>query len=483
MKFKFFNKIYLTFSAIILVCVLVTLLILSFFVSNYFSKEKYSLLQSNCASVAEIALTDMNSVNFKRNFYNIIRVQNTVSDVNVLITDTTGKIFICGCDDFLTGKHCLHIGVDVERGILNRLENNDYKSISALNGIFSEEKFVVGKAIKSADGSIHGYVFSATSAASLKTILNTMNKMFLFSLLAPLVITFFVLYAMTYKFIKPLQVMSKAAKSMAKGDFSTRIPVYGNDEIGELAVSFNNMTDSLSRLEEMRRSFIGNVSHELRTPMTTISGFIDGIIDGTIDDEHRDIYLQKVSDEVKRLSRVVKSMLDLAKLEAGEVAFNPTKFNISEQIAKIVLSREQQIEEKQLDIINLDKLPEAEVCADYDLIYQAIYNIVDNAVKFSNVGGSISFDLVVAKSSVQFSVKNTGEGIPKSSIDKIFERFYKTDKSRSANANSTGIGLYIVKTIIDIHGGKIVAESVENEYTVFKVLLPIKTEAKINGRK
>ncbi|MBE6805810.1 MAG: HAMP domain-containing histidine kinase [Ruminococcaceae bacterium] len=486
MKSKLFNKFFFTISAIIIVSLTVVLAVISFVISNYFSKEKYTLLNENCTSVSRMVVSEINSSNFRRNIYNIIRVQNDVSDADIFICDTNGKIIVCGCDEYLMGDKCIHMAFDIPKDILKNAKNNEFAEIGTLGGLYGENHYLVGNAIIGADKSIYGYAFAATSAQTLKELLYTLRRMSLFYCIFPIIITFFVLYSLTYKFSKPLKSMSEAAKRMSRGDFSRRIPVISDDEIGQLSISFNNMTDSLARLEKMRRNFIGNVSHELRTPMTTIAGFIDGIIDGTIEDDKRDYYLKIVSVEVKRLSRVVESMLNLAELESGHKKINPSKFNISECIVNIILGREQTINGKDINVLGLDTLEAAEIRADYDLIYQVIYNLIDNAVKFTNQGGTISFKLLKTKSNVQFSIRNTGDGISKDGIEHIFERFYKGDKARSKDANSTGIGLFIVKKIIEIHGGKIVADSVENEYTVFKVMLPLDclaTEEKVNGRK
>ena len=251
---------------------------------------------------------------------------------------------------------------------------------------------------------------------------------------------------------------------MAKGDFSKRIPVTSDDEIGELAVSFNQMTNSLVQLEGMRKSFVANVSHELKTPMTTIGGFIDGILDGTIEPEKQSYYLQIVSDEVRRLSRLVQSMLSMAKLEL---------FDFRELLCTIVVSQEQRIEAAKLNITGLDEIQSVSVNADKDLIHQVIYNLVDNAVKFTNETGTIDFKVKTDSKKLTFTITNTGKGIPESELPYVFERFYKVDKSRSANKSSTGLGLYIVKTIVKAHGGSITAASRENQFTAFSVVLPL----------
>lgn len=266
--------------------------------------------------------------------------------------------------------------------------------------------------------------------------------------------------------------MSQAAAALANGDFSRRIPVTSNDELGELATAFNQMTNSLSRLEGVRRSFIANVSHELKTPMTTISGFIDGIIDGTIPPEKQPYYLNIISQETKRLSRVVQSMLSLAQLESGKATLNLHRFDMSSLVCAVVVAREQSINEKNIEIRGLDDLQTTFVRADRDLIYQVVYNLVDNAVKFTNDGGYIEFCVHTVKGGVQVKVKNSGQGISPEALPLVFERFYKEDRSRSQRKNSTGLGLYLAKTIINIHGGSISVNSLEQKYVEFEFTLP-----------
>ena len=473
MHFKLFKKLVITIGLVIIISLSAIVMILSFVVSNYFSDEKYVQLSQNCDSVAEVVMNDINSAEFKRNIFNVIAVQNEVSGVDTFICDNYGRIIVCGCNKFMLGENCAHAGKTMSPNIL-KSALDEYFAVDDLNHLYKKSHYTVGKAIISADGTILGYVFSSTSAQSLRNLINKMYEMYFVSAIIPLIVMLIILYAMTYRYTRPLKSMSEAARAMSKGDFSKKIPVMSNDEIGELSVAFNNMTDSLARLEKMRRSFIADVSHELRTPMTTISGFIDGIIDGTIDEAQQPHYLGIVSSEVKRLSRVVESMLNLSKLDSGEITLNLIMFNITDTLVDIVVSREKQIEEKNISITGLDNLEKTFVYGDYDLLYQALYNLVDNAVKFADFGGEISFSVKSAAKSTQIIIKNTGEGIPEDKLNNIFDRFYKVDKSRSANKNSTGLGLYIVKTIIGIHSGTITAQSKEGEYTQFTVTLPNK---------
>ena len=222
----------------------------------------------------------------------------------------------------------------------------------------------------------------------------------------------------------------------------------------------------------MSRSFVANVSHELKTPMTTIAGFIDGILDGTIPPERQSHYLRIVSDEVKRLSRLVKTMLNLSRIDNGELKLRPADFDISETVLSTVLTFEKSIDEKQIDVRGLDALAPKQVHGDEDLLHQVVYNLVENAVKFTNPGGYIKFTVCDSIDRVAVDIENSGSGIQADELPLVFEKFYKTDKSRSQDKNGMGLGLYLVKTIIRLHGGDISVTSAVDQFTRFSFYIP-----------
>ena len=278
--------------------------------------------------------------------------------------------------------------------------------------------------------------------------------------------------------VAPLRQLSAAARSFGAGDFSVRVPVTRRDELGELAASFNSMANSLALSEGANRSFVANVSHELKTPMTTIAGFIDGILDGTIPREEQDKYLEVVSSEVKRLSRLVRSMLDLSRIDNGELKLKKESFDITQTLIATLLTFERQIEEKKIDIQGLDEALPQQVYGDQDLLHQVVYNLIENAVKFTQEGGWIRVKVCDSVDRVAVVIENSGPGIEAEELRHIFERFYKTDKSRSQDRKGMGLGLYIVKTILQRHGGDIAASSVPGESTRFEFSVPKPPQAK-----
>ena len=473
MKLKLFKKFFFTTALIIVFSFTVMMAILSFVLNNYLAKSKYETLSRCCeGAVGYTAEIEHNEVQTEE-FFNIINTLADVSDVDIFLTDKSGNIMICACDEWLENGKCYHSAYKVDETELSSVSDNEENFRLGTLGIYDSQHYIAANKLYNTNGDYIGVVFSTAPVSAIRSLMSMLSKLYLFSAIFPIILMFFAIFALTYRLTKPLKLMSEAAKAMARGDFSKRIPVMSDDEIGELSVSFNQMTNSLVQLEGMRKSFVANVSHELKTPMTTIGGFIDGILDGTIEPDRQQYYLTIVSDEIKRLSRLVQSMLSMAKLESGEFVLRPELFDLRELVCTIVISQEQRIEKQELNITGLDEIESISVNADRDLIHQVIYNLVDNAIKFTEPKGTINFALRADNKKVEFSVTNTGKGIPEAELPYVFDRFYKVDKSRSANKNSTGLGLYIVKTIVKAHGGSISVTSKENSFTTFCVTLPI----------
>ncbi len=467
MKLKLFKKFFFITTSIIIASLTVMMMILSVVLNYYISKSTYKTLNECCTQISAM-VKDSESFAEQSQFLNLLRTTANVSQADIFITDSDGAVIVCACNEWQENQKCLHSSYIIPKDILKRSESKDNLIISTIN-MYKFPQYVATEKIALDEGY---YIFSTSPLSSVRELMSTVSKIYLGLAIIPIVIMFFAIYAMTYRLTKPLKSMSEAAKAMATGDFSKRIPVTSDDEIGELAVSFNMMTDSLASLEGMRRSFVGNVSHELKTPMTTIGGFIDGILDGTIPPEKHEYYLKIVSTEVKRLSRLVEGMLSMSRLESGQSVLKPERFDFSQLLCTIVIGQERRIEQNRLEISGLDSIENINITADKDLIYQAVYNLVDNAIKFTNQNGKIDFSLKQMNNSVVFKITNTGKGIPEKELPLVFERFYKGDKSRSDVKDSTGLGLYLVKTIVSSHKGNITVTSKENQFTAFEIILP-----------
>ena len=477
-----FAKYLTIMTAMILVSYFVLGSALTVFLSTRVSSEKEMLLTENVkqnARYCEKLFANCNSQEELNNALiivcNDLGVTSNAIDADVFFCNTDGRVILCK-EDFLynyspDSDGCmLHKGYLIPESIMTSVTKGYFFSSDKVQGVFSERTFLAGAPVR-VGGTVVGAVFAATPLeSSFREYAGRIMSLFLSSAIFAAALSFLVVYAFTAKLTRPLRQMSNATKAYAQGDFSKRVVVRGSDEFAELCQNFNRMASALSLLESSRRSFVANVSHELKTPMTTIGGFIDGMLDGTIPPEKRNEYLQIVSNETKRLSRLVTSMLNLSKIEAGELEPKRSEFDVSPLIIDCLLSFEQEIEKKNIEINGLDKIGQIKISADRDMIHQVVYNLVDNAVKFTNEDGRITISAGEYNLNQLFiSIENTGEGVSSEEIGKIFERFYKVDKSRSYDVKSAGLGLYLCKTIVELHGGQIYAESVEGQFTRFTI--------------
>ena len=490
MQKSIFSKYFRVCASVVIASILVLGTLFLMFASKYFTTEKMTMLQKNAGIARGVVLSNyqlssdgskvtLDSASIRKNF----QIFASASDSVIYLTDAGGVTQLCS-----ETVPCVHTTYQLPERVMKLLSKGGrYFEMGKMEGLYKEARYTIGLPVDLENGSRIGYIFISTSAEELKIFITQMLKIFLLSSVAVLLLAFVVTYYATARMVRPLRQMAQAARKFGQGDFSSRVEVEArdaDDEIGQLAMAFNNMAQSLSALESMRRSFIANVSHELKTPMTSIAGFVDGILDGTIPREEQSRYLQIVSDEVKRLSRLVRSMLNLSRIEAGELKINSTQFNIVEIICQTVFSFERSIEGKKLEVEGLD-VDKVMVEADPDLIHQVVYNLIENAVKFVNEGGTLSFSFHVDGGMSYVGIRNTGEGLSREEIPRVFDRFYKTDRSRGMDKNGVGLGLYIVRSIVTLHGGDIIVRSVKGEYTEFVFSVPVakaKNPALIRGR-
>ncbi len=390
-------------------------------------------------------------------------------DITVILTNKDGEMLLkAGSEDnVIAGDKA------IPKDILNTLSSGEeYSNFGGSEGMFENMKAVYALPVIDAGGEVCGSVFVCSESIMLVELWEVILRVVMGSVLWVLLAALIAVYFISERVISPLREISIAAKKFAAGKFDVRVSVRGSDEVAELALAFNNMAESLDNYDKMRNTFMSDVSHDLRSPMTSISGFIDGILDGVIPPEQHKYYLQIVSSEIKRLSRLVSSMLDVSRIQAGDRKFTKTQFDVCEMARQILISFEQKINAKRLDVefdIQEEKMT---VNADSDAIYQVLYNLCDNAVKFASDGGKLRIGIKKIKGKkLLVEVYNDGHGIAPSDINYVFERFYKSDKSRGLNKNGAGLGLFISKTIMDAHDEKIWVESEHGKNCCFRFTL------------
>ena len=455
MQKSIFFKYLLTFVLIIVISFSVLSLIFTTMIREYSASDKDDRLlectTAISAHIEEYGATDMQAyIDGPGNLGSIHSLVSVFQEINILLCDERGRILLRTHSDaeYQGGGDIDSIRLSALKPIGEEGAHTFYYSVSIDSGA---PQRTYATAVYRGDTLI-GYVFAVRSTAIEDALVGAMRSATFTSTVWVILATVIAVYFITERMMRPLREITHASKTYAKGDFSKRVQIYGDDEIAELGQSFNHRADELEKLDVMRASFLANVSHDLRTPMTTIAGFIDGINSGAIPPEKHAHYLNIISAEVHRLSRLVTELLDISRLESGERKFVFSDFDIAEMARIILISFEQRIEDKHLDVV-FDSADSVTVFADKDAIYQVLYNLCHNAIKFADEGGVLRISIVTddADRNVIVRVYDEGQVIADEDIPFVFDRFYKTDKSRGLDKSGVGLGLYICKTIMDAH--------------------------------
>ncbi len=441
---------------------------------NVLEKRTLDQLQNEAQTVAHlVSAYHTDGARQSENLFINISVISQVSGADTVVCDQTGILILCS----EAPMGCAHRGLKIEQGYLNQvISTGPVQNVGRIQGLYGDSRYVVAVPILDSDQNPLGIAISSRPVSETGAILRSMTNFYLCASLISLILAVLIMGWVARHHSDPLTKLRKAAVAFGHGNLDARVELNGShpEEIEELALAFNNMAESLQQSEYRRQEFVANVSHELKTPMTTISGFADGILDGTIPPEKQEHYLQLISDETKRLNRLVRSMLDTARLQEKEGIPEEQKqrFDITECAGQVLLSFEQKITAKQLDV--QAKLPDYPVYtrAQQDHMVQVLYNLVDNAVKFCPQQGVLELRIRTGGGKIYVSVANSGQTIPPEELPLVFDRFHKLDKSRSENRDGWGLGLYIVKTIICAHGENISVVSREGR-TEFTFTLPL----------
>lgn len=451
MKRSFSSQIVLTLCLIFL-----TMIILSGATQFIYYRASLDLARSELSSVVEAesgVLSFLPASSARNNQQIRIQLNYTAraTGKDTIVCDENGVITACSCGL----QSCEHLGSQLPTAFLDLAKSSDTGfSAKVLLECYDDTRMAAVKLVTDSGGRTE-YVIASVPT---ERILNRMSGSFKLNLIVMLMVMLLsipIVWWIVQRQTKPIKLMTTAARRMAHGQMDVRVPTSSTDtaELNELAVAFNNMSQALAQSERKREEFVANVSHELKTPMTTISGYMDGMLDGTIPPEQQRKYMEIISGEVKRLSRLVRSMLEVSRIQdKGIPAERKRSFDLCQVVGEVLLSFEQKINGKSLNVET--DLPDvgAISMADPDAITQVVYNLIDNAVKFCPEKGTLGLRVKEAKGGKYLiSVSNTGPTIPAEELPLVFDRFHKTDKSRSVDRDGWGLGLYIVKTIILAH--------------------------------
>ncbi len=463
-----FQKMMWTSCAIIFVIIILITFAMTFLLNNYVTDEKYDAALNASKTIEGLTMTllidnyDTRSVYF---YNNALATISQVLDSDITIINNTGEVFA-------STNRTKNVSSEYISSVLSGKTVSERGRFVSHHG---DRVYIIGVPLKYNDR-IMGGVFFNTELPKMKDSFYGFLVMVLIACIIALAIAFILIFLHAKQMSQPLKELNKAVLEIASGNFSKRLKT-GKDEIGQISSSFNHMASSLEKLENTRAEFISDVSHELRTPMTSISGFVGGILDGTIPPEKEREYLEIVYNESKRLSKLTNDMLEMSKMNSSEYKLDVTSFDICELIRLCVIQLEQKISDANLEL-NIS-MPEGKlmVLADKSSIQRVIINLLDNAIKFSFPKTTITISVFKKSTKIYLSVGNLGIGIEEKDLGNIFDRFYKTDKSRSNDKSGAGLGLSMVKKIINLHKQDIWVESIDAgnlaKYTKFTFTLEL----------
>lgn len=468
---KIARRNFLMTSMTILICIVIFCALLLFQLYQYSVNDKFRSLEQEANNVSVLAYTWISEPWRVETaaLRSSIKTMAENEGSRIMIASAAGSVILYA-DSYTDGT----VGGVISEDIVEAVSDGSaYRETGTLGGYFKNKLVNVAVPVNDSEGNLRGVVIASAPTNTVLQIFRPFMRAVLMITLFVMVLAAGMIYFVSEKFTAPLKEMAAASKRMAMGDFSVRVDARGSDEIADLAASFNYMAESVEKLEMLRSEFIANVSHELKTPMTTIAGFIDGILDGTIPQDRQEHYLRTVSDEIHRLSRMVKTLLLATRLGSGNQKLNVTSIDITRIVGNVLVNSEQAIEERGINVnVNMpdDRMF---VLGDEDAVTQVVTNLVDNAVKYGEDGGRIDIDITRSADKAVVSVLNTGRGIAKEDLTFIFDRFYKADRSRGMDKNSTGLGLYIVKSILKNLGQTIKAESEPGKWARFTFTLDL----------
>lgn len=439
-------KLLITFSSITTVILILVGIFLSMIINREYSNEKRELI-GNYIEIIEESTSKFINNNDEAGYKELINTMKIIKSsvkMDSIVVDSQGYVYEVS-DEKLS--YLKYTKIDIEDSDLSLLKENKLIEKDFINKL--NKKVKVDYYPLFGNGSFNGIIILIQNNTDIS--FHNFYAVIWISVLIAVILSGIIAYYFAKKIlINPLSEINNAAKKLAKGEVEKRVYIESDDEIGELADSFNMMAESLEKVDLARREFISNVSHELRSPITSIKGFITGIIDGVIPKDREDYYLNIVNDEVSRLSRLVADLLDISSMESGKFKMSIDKVDINEIITLCILNLQGKIEEKKMNVEVIFSDNHQYCFADRDRIIQVIINLIENAIKYGNEGGKIQIETYTKGDKVFISIFNTGENIPREDINKIWERFYKVDKSRT-NKISTGLGLPIVRLILTQH--------------------------------
>ncbi|WP_108671480.1 sensor histidine kinase [Peribacillus acanthi] len=460
-KLNLATKIWITVATTVIVS-----LVFAYLLSQYFYEKLYvAHVKENLLTQAELLASDYKGGPLSEEFKEKTEWYNTKNSAEIFVVNNPREL-----------SACLPFDIDYKT-LISEEERQNLLNGKAIEKQGYEERFdrtILAVIYPLLDGDrLEGIIYLYLPLASIAELMNDFTTFWLISAFLFIIVFLFIGTHWINRLIKPLKEMKNAAYLVSKGDFNTRVETQGNDEIGSLAIAFNQMSEAIQREDERKREFLADISHELRTPLSYIKGYTQALIDGIVktpEDERK--YLNLVAKETLHLQQLVQDLLDLSKLESKQFEMEAQPIALAQFIEELLEKYQVKLLEKRIQLkVELD--PEPIIYGDELRLEQVLQNVIENSIRYTSENGTITVCLTGMKNQCQIMIEDTGIGIAKEHLSKLTERFYRVNKARSRNDGGSGLGLSIVKKLMDMHRGNIHIESIVNKGT--KVFLQFPT--------
>ncbi len=466
-----FGRMFWTYAILLVVVLSSIALSLTALFSNFAEREEIKGIESVANVIEDWTVTvqiEQPDIQSKRAYKSFLLSCGKLISADIVVVNRNGEV-LDSTSGLRTVPTKIFDGIASGKTVVHK---SDY------DGFYDDRVMSISFPLHYKENVVGAVIFNRSLPEMRETVIDLLF-MFLMSSLLSMALAFVIIYIQAKRISSPIAKINKAAQNIAKGDFTERVKITSKDEIGQLASTFNFMASNIEKSQEQQQRFVSDISHELRTPMTSITGFVEGMLDGTISDNERNTYLEIVRDESVRLTKLVNDMLDVSKMHSQDFKADIAPFDINDLICSSLISLENKIEEKKLDV-SVDFNPhQLTVLADKDQIKRVLINLLDNAIKFSFENTTILIKTSIFGGKAHISITNTSEMISETELTGLFDRFYKTDKSREIDRTGAGLGLSLVKNILRVHNQTITAKnekSPENEHyvTTFEFTLELK---------
>jgi signal transduction histidine kinase len=455
------NRIDLKLGAIIITLFFIILLILGFVINQLFTSFYINKVQEEADELSTHIVSMLEKQETTR--MDMIGTMAEFSRVDIYLLDNQGNIIANA-----SGKHV------PKQPFITMQQNMDLLAGKKIESEYTDDKnihyLVYGKPIKQGDH-FSGGVYVINSLEGVEQSIHQIRIYLLLCGIGAFLMAMGITFVISKKLSRPLIQMETATRRIAKGNLETRVYAASNDEIGSLAVAINDLAKELQRYRDTRSEFFANISHELRTPITYLEGYAAVLSQGLVEDEfEKKKYLDIISQEAKRLARLVHDLFELSKMEEGKIDLKLESIALSDLVHQVVRKVELKIKEKGLEIIEL-VLPNCTIKGDGVRMEQIVLNLLDNAIQYTSVG-SVVVSLSEKNEEILLCIEDAGIGIPEDELPYIFDRFYRVEKSRSREFGGTGLGLSIVKKLVELQGGTIQVYSSLGQGTRFEIRIP-----------